>query len=417
VTTEFDVAEETVAEETAAEETAVSRWDAVLPGIRAEALDCLQSTVAVLADAAYGSGAHLALGSRWRFPTLDDSGEFAVQPSVAERIDQARDVLGMRVEPVGGALDSAHLRDEAETGPIYIVSEAYDLSWLPYARATKRYREMPHSFLLERTGREYSVVDAYYADTEWGRARPTVVRMTGAEVDSAIGGTGLAVRMTTTTKSAPIDPRTAMADNAVVARRAEPAIDAYLARARASLTRPEGIERLVLDVWHLCRERLLYGLWLGDHEAAPLVLAATQAWQQLASQSYLASRRAHRGTPPHPALIDDMGAQLYADTELMTALGASALPIPQAAGSNLEDVIRSVIAEVVGLTDRELAELTAGSPLRLLPGFDSFRLVSVVDLVEERTGAVPASDASAADLADVAGLVRLFSRGTAPVSR
>src|SRR5882672_773532 len=67
------------------ERASETRWDSILSGIRADGLDCLQSTVAVIADAAYGSGTHLALGSRWRFPVRGPDGIVRVQPSVAER--------------------------------------------------------------------------------------------------------------------------------------------------------------------------------------------------------------------------------------------------------------------------------------------------------------------------------------------
>ena len=46
--------------------------------------------------------------------------------------------------------------------------------------------------------------------------------------------------------------------------------------------------------------------WLGDHPAAAAVATATRAWQQLAGQSYLASRRAQRGASVNSALLDDI---------------------------------------------------------------------------------------------------------------
>ncbi|MGI8666969.1 MAG: acyl carrier protein, partial [Jatrophihabitans sp.] len=178
------------------EPTGSRRWDAVLAGLRADGLDCLQSTVAAIADDAHGSGSHLALGCRWRFPMPTEDGTVGVQPSVDERVRQARDELGFEVSPSQGPLNAAGLRLLADTAPVYVVAEAYDLRWLPYARASVRYRQMPHSFLLERVGDGYFVVDAYYADTQWGRDRPGVWQLSAAQFDEARVGAGTGILMT-----------------------------------------------------------------------------------------------------------------------------------------------------------------------------------------------------------------------------
>jgi acyl carrier protein len=383
------------------ERASETRWDSILSGIRADGLDCLQSTVAVIADAAYGSGSHLALGSRWRFPVRGPDGIVRVQPSVAERMAQAGDMLGLKVSAPQGPMESPELRALAATAPVYVVAEAYDLSWLPYARATVRYREMPHSFLLERSGDTYTVIDAYYADTEWGRARPGTWTMSAAELDTAIGGPGTAIRMTATGTRLVIDRAKVMADNALTAKAAGPDIEDYVATAKAELNQAEGIERLVLDIWHLTRERLLYKVWLGEHEAAAEVDAAAEAWQVLAGQSYLASRRVRRGAAPNAALIDDMAVLLRSDAALMTKIGT------QAAGASIPDVVREVIADNLQL---DIATIEPASELRELPGYDSFRLVEIIDEVEHRLGIEFPADASAGDLVDVAGLCRLFAR-------
>ena len=379
------------------------RWATVLAGIHADALDCLQSTVAVIADASYGSGAHLALGSRWGFPALGADGSYAIQPTVAERIEQAHQIMGFQIGEPSEPLDARSLRELADQASVYVVAEAYDLSWLPYARASVRYREMPHSFLLERAGDGYLIVDAYYADTQWGRARPGTWRMSAAEIDTAIGGTGIAVRMVPAESAIALDRSTVLAAIATSAAEVGRAIEGYLAQVKSTLSGVERVERLVLDIWHVCRERLLTTRWLGDHPAAAAVDAATRGWQQLAGQSYLASRRTQRGAPPNPALLEDMAERLYADLALLSEFAETATaPV---APERIRVAVLAAVAEVLRL---EPAEVELAGELRALPGFDSFRLVEIIDRIETGLGVPFPSAAGAGDLVNVAGLCRLF---------
>lgn len=384
--------------------SAQAAWDPILAGIRSDALDCLQSSMAAIADEAYGTGTHLALGCQWRFPVPDENGVPCVQPSVAERMAQGRDVLGLDVGEPEGPLDPPELRRLADSGRIYVVTEAYDLAWLPYSRATTRYREMPHSFLLERAEDGYTVIDAYYADTEWGQARPTTIAMTADEFDHAMQGPGTAVRVAATGPAPDVDPDVVMRDNALTARAAGPDIEAYIELARRTLVDEESIDRLVLDVWHLCRERLLYTVWLGEHEAAPAVAAVADAWQQLAGQSYLASRRVRRGAPPNPVILDDMARLLRSDAALMTQLGGA--PAVVDAGA-VEQAVRESLATSLKLDPGAIEAATA---LRSLPGFDSFELVAMIEQVEERLGVEFPAEVSAADLVDVRGVCRMFTQ-------
>lgn len=303
-----------------------THWDPVLAGVRADALDCLQSTLAIIADDAYGPGAHLALGSRWRFPVRGPDGVIGVQPSVAERMAQASEVLGLQVSQPEGPLDPLDLRRLASTAPVYVVGESYDLQWLPYARAATRYQNMPHSFLLEKAPSGYLVVDAYRTDTEWGRARPTAWALSAAGLDRAIGSPALALRVTAGPALPTADRAAAMTANAVRAQAAAPDIDAYADGVRAALEQPEGIERLVLDIWVLCRERLLHTAWLGGHPAAGAVGAAVQKWQELAGHSYLAMRRARRGALPAVTLAEDVARLLHSDAALMVRLAGASAP-------------------------------------------------------------------------------------------
>lgn len=383
--------------------SAKTRWDPVLSGLRADALDCMQCTVAAIADEAHGTGAHLALGCEWRFPTRGPDGRLGVQSSVVQRMAQARDVFGFETSEPRGPLSSAELRRLADDAPVYVVAEAYDLRWLPYARAAVRYRKMPHTFLLERAGSGYTVVDAYYADTEWGKARPQAWTLSPADFDRAVDGQAEAIRVEATGVPRRMSRAAVMRENAMAAEAAGPDIDAYIDTARAAMATREGMDRLLLDIWHLCRERLLYTAWLGDHEASATVRAVVEQWRQLAGQSYLASRRSRRGAPPNVGLVDDMARLLRSDAALMLELGRTFRTADTAA---VEDVVREAFGVSLRI-DASTIDLTTS--LRTLAGFDSFRLVEIVDRIETRLGVPLPPEASAADLADLAGLCRLFS--------
>jgi len=378
--------------------TTQAGWDPIVAGIRADALDCLQSTVALIADRAYGPGAHLALGRHWRFPAPGPDGTIGVQPSVQERMAQAADVLGFTVGGPYGPMDAAGLRDMADSEPAYVVAEAWDLEWLPYSRAEVRYRQMPHSFLLERTAGGYTLVDGYYADTEWGRARPMARTLSAAELDQAVRGEVQVIRMTPGAGLTAPARAAGIAGNAVAARRATPAIDAYAGIITARLDRPEGLERLILDIWHLTRERILHTAWLGDHQAATRTAAQAARWQQLAAHSYLMMRRAARGAVASSRLVSQMIQLLHDDAELMISLCDAA---------TITAVVREALGSVLRL---DVSQLDDTAALRSLEGFNSFRLVDVIDLTEARLGTEFPADADARDLADLAGLARLFAR-------
>lgn len=388
-----------------------TRWDGVLSGIRADMLDCLQSTVAVIADDAHGPDAHLELGRAWRFPARGQDGAMTMQSSLDERLTQARQVLGLRAGTPRGPMQAAGLRELAAAGPLYVVADAYDLGWLPYARATVRGTVMPHSFLLAREGGHYTVVDAYRNDTEWGSACPAAASMTSAELDAAIAGPAQAISIVTGPAPRKADQAAVMAANAAAARAASGAIADYTACARAAVRGPAGVERLALDVWLTCRERQLHAAWLGGHPAAAAVTEAAGHWQQLATHTYVASRRARRGVPPSPALADDIVRRLEADAALAVSLApAAAIHTPE----SVADAVTSAIRVTLGV---DPAGCDLAAPLRQLPGFSSFRLVEIIDKVESDLGFQFPGDAAPDDLADAAGLCRLFTRAAERAGR
>ena len=145
------------------------RWAAALHALQTDALDCIQTTLALVADQLHGAGTHLALGRRCRFPIRRGDGDVQVQPTLEERLDEATELLGLRIAEPEGPMDGPALRRHlALNGTLDVVADAYDLPWVPYAG----HRHMSHSFLLEAGDGEYTVVDAYQNDTQWGPAGP-----------------------------------------------------------------------------------------------------------------------------------------------------------------------------------------------------------------------------------------------------
>lgn len=292
------------------------RWDVVLPALRADALDCVQTTLALFADQFHGAGTHLELGCRCRFPARRGDRVVHVQPSLQDRLDDASELLGLRIgEPLGPMDGPALRRHLASAGTLDVVADAHDLPWVPYAGR----RHMPHSFLLEAGDDGAVVVDAYHNDTPWGPARPGAWCLSAADLDRAVGAGALAITVETDVLQA-ADRAARLADNAARARAAGPDIDRYIVLLGAGLDGPEAVERLVLDIWLLARERLLHAAWLGDHPAAAAIAGGAEAWQQLATRSYLALRRVQRGAPPHGTIVDDLGRLLHADAALVARL-------------------------------------------------------------------------------------------------
>jgi hypothetical protein len=211
-------------------------------------------------------------------------------------------------------MDGPALRRQlASSGTLDVVADTYDLPWIPYAG----HRHMPHSFLLEAGDGGYTVVDAYLNDTQWGSARPGAWSLSAAGIDRAVSGGALAITVDAGARRPRADRESILADNAAQARAAAPDIERYTVLLRAGLDGPEAVERLVLDIWLLARERLLHSAWIGSHPAAAEIADQAEAWQRLATRSYLALRRAQRGEPPHGAVVDDLGRLLHADAALI----------------------------------------------------------------------------------------------------
>ncbi|GAA0602509.1 hypothetical protein GCM10010174_18360 [Kutzneria viridogrisea] len=338
----------------------------ILRGLRAEALDCIQANLAVLADQQGGSGTHLALGSALRFP---------VDSTMDTRLSEAAEQVGAEVVQ---RWDDADVRDLAEQHPVlYVVADAYELPWVPYAGQ----QHMEHSFLLLGPS---TVADAYHNDTQWGAVRPGVWKIGDTPLPRATAFT-LEVRPTK------LDPAAVVAANAAAMTGAVPAIEAYVQGCN------EDLPQLVLDVWVIGRSRLLHAAWLAS-VGLPAEAAEQQAqdWLSFAAQTYVAMRRAQRGGPLTAPIDTELHRLLHGDVALAQDL-----------------FVRSTVNEALCSVLR-LDAVPADGALRDLPGYNSFKLVDVINRVEDRLGVqVDPRALTAQNLRDPASLCRLFVAGEA----
>jgi len=333
-------------------------WSPLLDEVSAEALDCLQANLALLVDRHRGAGAHLVLGAAPRFE---------VAGGLTDRLAQAHDLAGLRVAhrftDVGGAR-SAELA--AEHGVVYVVADVHDLAWTPYAG--RRHEE--HSFLLCSDGSGVSVVDAYHDETPWGPARPGTWRLEPADLAGLPPAT---VFVLEADDVVPVPAAVRHRENATAERSA---VDTFVA------DRPD----LVQDVWLLGRSRDLYTLWLASLPDTPaLVVAAARS--HAASVAALAGRlfvAGRRGGAVSGELLGALRELLHADADLMAAVAAGTAGPVAARASTVDDsaarpVVLAAIAAVLRIDEADV--LAAGS-LRELPGFNSFRLVEIIERAE-----------------------------------
>lgn len=379
------------------------RWTPVLQGLRADALDCLQTTFALIADGAHGVGTHLALGARW--------GVSSPASTLDTRAAEARELLGLRPVARWQDIDGPNLRQEAALHEcLYVTADAYYMPWLPLVGR----QHMAHSFLLGSDSGGLVVVDAYHNETPWGPARPGAWRVRARQLDDAVAAGATAIVLTADPLP-PLDVATVLASNAEQMR--TELLDRRMARARAMIGDRdtdgcEAMERLVLDIWLTCRERLLHAAWLENlpqpPAAAPDMAQQAEDWRQLAAQSYISLRRARRGRSIDAGVVEGLARLLGRDIELATRLGQrdggerARLEMPLVRG-----VVVTALGTVLGL-DAQLVDTAC--TLRDLPGFDSFRLVEAIEEVEEILGVEAAVDrVGAVGLRDVDGLCRLFA--------
>ncbi|MGW4213740.1 acyl carrier protein [Lentzea sp. NPDC004789] len=351
----------------------------VLSGIHAEAMDCLQVNLAVLADTAHGPGTHLRLGAttcfapKWMDPPT-------VSSTVDERLGEAESLLGLVVT------ERHHDTDRllADRRTHYVVADAYTLPWTPYFRQ----RHMDHSFLVAAGADEVVVTDAYHNDTSWGAARPAVLTLRRDELRAILADqrvTCLLVRPGPLPSAVP-DP--VPADPEVVRR--------YVAAYRELPDRAEAWDRLTLETWLLARQHLLHAVATGAPEAA-------DPWRRLAQQAFVGGRR--------------LAAGRAEPVELFTTLEELLLGRERAQSTRQSTVDRALRDQVVATLANVLRlprEVVSGSArLADLPQFNSFRLVDVLGRLEATTGVVvPGTELTAETLTSVESLTALLARCT-----
>lgn len=348
----------------------------ILRGLRADALDCVQANLAVLADQRHGAGAHLALGSALRFPTDSSAGA---------RLAEAEELAGLRVVDRWDDVDGDRLIQLSLLRPtLYVVADAYTLPWVPYAG----HEHMEHTFLLVNSASP-TVIDAYHNDTQWGPARPGAWKLTTSEFTAAVPrATAYALDV----QPVKLDPVAVLTTNAAEMSAAIPAIERYADAATADLP------RLVLDVWLFGRSRLLHAAWLAS-AGLPSEAAERQAqdWLSFAGQTYVAMRRAERGGSPPTPIDADLRRLLRADVELAETLA--------------DDLVREAVTEALcAVLHIAGTEIQDSRPLRELPGYNSFRLVDVINRVEDRLGLqLDPGALTAENLRDPGSLRHLFT--------
>lgn len=381
-------------------ETYHREFSPLLDDLPAEQFDCLQSNLAVLVDRYRGPGAHVVLGSAPRFDTVrDDNGVPRLAAKLADRLAQAHDLAGLRVvrrfDDVAG---SRLVELAAEHGPLYVVADVHDLAWTPYAG--RRHEE--HSFLLCTDGAGTCVVDAYHDETPWGPARPGTWQLERSDVDGLPSGTALVLALDDH-PPAPVRHK----DNAEAPRSSA---DEFADLGR---TAPEGF---VQDVWLLGRSRALYATWLATLPDTPAVVhgaavAHAEALTALGGRLFLAGRRGGGG--PSDELVDAVRALLHADAELVAAVAAGTAPANVTAESTVDDestraVVFAAIAAVLNVDE---AAVRAAGSLRELPGFNSFRLVDIIERAEGALGVELADEDLTPDTLTQAGaLCAAFAR-------
>lgn len=352
------------------------------PAFPAHLFDCLQVNLAERAEYWHGPGTALRLGASLRFrPAPGPLGLPTVERTPEQRLHEARQHLGLTVREVAGGRPFSELTPGEGR---YVVADAYFLPWVPYHRR----QHMDHSFvLLPGEGEDVLVRDSYLNETPWGGARPGTWRFDRAalaEPDTV----GLSVDLA----AAELPPPSAAVP--VVDLADEDEADAYVTAYERHPHRAAALHRLALETWLLSRARELHTAFLRRHADGGVTdrtLEHTAAWQELTEQVYLAYRRVERGRAEPTAPLRRLRQLLHDDARVFARPDGD-VPAGQSAdapghpdGERPADDPRAVVASVAGETlGADPAALLAGASLGDLPGFSSFRVVELVERLEER---------------------------------
>lgn len=342
------------------------------PAIPYELFDCLQVNLAVLADRWHGAGTHLRLGATLHFgPEIGANGLPTVERTVEQHLADAQSALGIAVRALHRTPATA---DIPSTEGCYVVSDAYHLPWVPYFRQ----RHMAHSFLAEADGTgDVNVVDGYHNETPWGSARPGLWTLPAQDFIAAVPSPALIAELAPAAEGP--GPAAAALDLA-----GPEAIDAYIDAYAQYPDRNTALSQLTLETWFLARSRKLHAAFRAEFGPSPdsAVDAHLRAWGSLTEQTYLAVRRVERGRTEPPALLPRLREQLHADSVVFGNAPAAGdiAESPSAVGAGLRGTVAGVAAAVLGT---EVEPLLNGQFLSDVPRFSSFRIVEIVERLEE----------------------------------
>ncbi|MEU2587357.1 hypothetical protein ABZ612_31495 [Streptomyces avermitilis] len=375
--------------------------------LRAELLDCLQVNLAWLARTEYGVSP-LVLGARLEFTPRDDGpGRLpTVEAATGTHVERTAAALGLSLTdrhtlpPRTGTLP-------AGPGTAYVIADAYHLPWVPY----HGHAHMDHSFLFCRDSSGLAVVrDGYHNDTPYGPARPGAWTLTEGELAEALPDGARVYRVT----------RAGVPQDGIeVVPATAAAVESYVHAYREHPDREEALARLTLETWLLARARRLHAARRAAGGTAPAVEEHLTAWGKLAEQTFLAHRRVQRGRPEPAGPLERLAELLQADARVFTAPSPAweAAPVTAGAGTATAgspdtDTLRTAVAEEAAAVLRvPAAELLAGRALTEIPGFGSFRMVDIVERIEERLDIeFDAADLVPENLHDLDGLRRITAR-------
>ncbi|MFF1488238.1 acyl carrier protein [Streptomyces sp. NPDC058319] len=384
-----------------------------LPEESAAALDCLQTGLALLADHHHGRGTHLRLGVRPALRPRPAAPLPTVEASAADRLAEARRLLGLRVSRRHRVRTGRGL--PPGPGPYYAVADAYHLPWVPYHGQ----RHMEHSFVVEYGAGRATVHDAYHNDTPWGGARPGAWTLPPPRLAALLAEAGAALY---TLEPVPPDAWSTGPTGTAEEPTDPAAVLRYVGAYRDHPDRAAAHDRLNLEVWLGVRAWRLYALRTGSAEATGLA----ERWRRLSERVYLAARRTARGKDEPPGLFEEFTALLLADPAAAAAPAHPAEDGPgaregrppagqgaEAPAERAERAVREALAAVLRLPPGEPAD---GRPFSSVPGFNSFRMVDILEHVESALGIeVPAGELTAGALRDAGTLRDLALRHlTAP---
>jgi hypothetical protein len=265
-----------------------------LTSVRPKTYDCIQSNLALLANAARGGEASLALGAELaiRSRPLAD-GLYTVDPEPTAEISRCAELLGL-AEAVVTMVTAGGLQERvtAAGGVCYAVGDAFRMPWLPYSGRA----HMPHSFLVATNPGhpDAIVVDAYDNQTEWGVVEPGSWQIPWSSLAFPAQLWSWRIR-----EAVP----------ATQTRTERPDAGSYVTAFRAHPDRMRAWELLTTETWLLARWHALFAL---AHEHCPVTRDVAARWERLAADVFLGSRRMRRGRPESRAPIDEMERLLTA---------------------------------------------------------------------------------------------------------